>query len=101
MIRRQNCHARVPWNPCREPVRHALRHSRQLREGDPLHRLLALDLKGNVLGKLLGRFLNSLVKGGHGPEEILQGRAGEANPAASSTPIELNSVRQNGVWFAT
>jgi hypothetical protein len=43
------------------------------------HGLLALNLKRNVVGKLPGRFLESLVEGGHGSEEILQGRASEAN----------------------
>src|SRR5271157_2312899 len=66
MVRRQNGHARVSWHARREPVRHALRHPRQLREGDTLHRLLPLNLKGNVVGELPGRFLKSLVEGGHG-----------------------------------
>src|SRR5271157_4578069 len=66
MVRRQNRDASVPCNPRREPARHALRHPRQLREGDPLHRLPPLNLKGNVVGKLPGRFLKTLIEGGHG-----------------------------------
>src|ERR1039458_2066326 len=65
MVRRQNRDARVPWNPRREPARHALRHARQFRKGDALHRLLPLNLKGNVVGELPGRFLKPLVEGGH------------------------------------
>src|SRR5208337_442059 len=65
MVRRQNRHARVPWNPRREPVRYALRHPGQFREGDSLHRLRPLNLQGNVVGELPGRFLEALVESGH------------------------------------
>ena len=52
-------------NPRREPVGDALRHPGQFREGDALDCLLALNLKGNVIGELAGRFLKALVEGGH------------------------------------
>jgi len=85
MVRRQNRDARIPWHACREPARHALRHPRQFRKGDTLDRLLPLNLKGNVVGELAGRFLESLVEGGHRSKEILQGRTSEAKPARSSS----------------
>src|SRR5450631_2472756 len=88
MVRRQNGHARVPWNPRREPVGDALRHAGQFREGDAFNRLLPLNLKRNVVGELPGRFLKPLVEGGHGSEEILQGRTSEANPAPPPRPTE-------------
>ena len=65
MVCRQNCDARIPWNPRRKPVRDALRHAGQFREGDSLNRLLPLNLKCNVVGELPGRFLEPLVEGGH------------------------------------
>ena len=65
MVRRQNRHTRIPWHASREPVRNALRHPSQFREGDPLNRLRPLNLERNVPGELPGRFLESLVEGGH------------------------------------
>ena len=67
-------------NPRREPVRDTLRHLGQFGEGNALDSFLSLNLKRNVVGELPGRFLESLVEGGHGSEEILQGRTSEANP---------------------
>lgn len=72
MIGSQNRYPRVARNSRREQVGYALRHPRQFREGDALQCLLALNLKGNVVGELAGRFLESLVEGGHGSQEILQ-----------------------------
>src|SRR5208337_5586215 len=65
MVRRQNRNARVTRHPRRDPVRDALRHAGQFREGDTLNRLLPLNLEGNVAGKLPGRFLEPLIEGGH------------------------------------
>src|ERR1700686_1411012 len=72
MVRRQNRHSRIPRDACRKPVRPALRHPGQFGKRNPLHRLVPLNLKRNVVGKFPGRFLKPLVEGWHESEKILQ-----------------------------
>src|SRR5271169_5956768 len=82
MIRRQNRHARISRNPRRKPVRDALRHAGEFRKGDSLNRLLPLNLKGNVVGKLSGRFLETLIEGGHVRSEYTKDGSGKLGTAA-------------------
>src|SRR5208282_4246036 len=91
MVRRQNRNARVPRHASREPMCHALRHPRQFREGDTLYRLLPLNLKGNVVGELPGRFLKPLVEGGHG--------SSERNDTGKDERSQSSEVRSVGVWL--
>jgi hypothetical protein len=73
MVRCQDRHASIARNMGRKPVRHALRHARKFRESDALDRLLALNFKGNIVWKLAGRFLKTLVEGGHVRGEYTKG----------------------------
>src|SRR5271166_3156260 len=65
----ENGDARVAWNPRREPTGDTLCHTGEFGEGDAFDCLLPLNLEGNVVGELPGRFLKSLIEGGHGSEK--------------------------------